>query len=78
MFKVRYGLPFSVFQGLFEKQKGLCAICRCNPAKHTDHDHDHASNRIRGLLCPSCNLALGLMKESLQTLRNAIPYLKRV
>lgn len=73
MFKTRYGAPFSVFENLFRKQKGLCAICRKLPAEHTDHDH--ASGKIRGLLCRRCNWAIGLMKDSPKRLIAAAKYL---
>ncbi|WP_416142000.1 endonuclease domain-containing protein [Escherichia coli] len=31
---------------------------------------------MRGLLCDDCNIALGKMKDNIETLQNAIDYLK--
>ena len=39
-------------------------------------DHCHLKKRTRGLLCASCNMAIGLLKEDLGTLRNAISYVE--
>lgn len=75
MFKSRYGHPFSVFEAIFARQNGLCAICKTGPAKFTDHDH--RTGKIRGLLCPLCNFILGFAKDSILTLRSAISYLKK-
>lgn len=41
----------------YDKCGGRCEIC--SVAKQRLHvDHDHKTNRIRGLLCTACNLAL--------------------
>lgn len=40
-------------------------------------DHNHTTNRFRGLLCVSCNFGIGNLKEDPVILSNAIEYLKR-
>jgi len=60
-----------------ENQGGRCAICR-NPSpggKRLCVDHDHATGRIRGLLCGACNLVLGYARDSEAVLASAIQYL---
>lgn len=75
------GLTLEQYQILLDKQQGKCAICnQASESKrftrlHVDHNHDNGE--IRGLLCSSCNTAIGLLKEDPQVLRNCIEYLKR-
>jgi hypothetical protein len=42
---------------------GKCAICDSRTASLVV-DHCHGSNELRGMLCHSCNVALGYLKES--------------
>lgn len=39
-------------------------------------DHNHATGRIRGLLCNNCNRAIGLLGKSPGRLERALEYLK--
>lgn len=54
-----------------------CSICkrqfRSKRDKHVDHCH--ASGAIRGILCSSCNTAIGKMQDSVVLLQSAISYL---
>jgi len=68
-----YGITQEEFEKLYDRQDGLCAICRVKKASHLDHDHD--SGKIRGLLCGGCNRGLGLFEDSVKNLRSAINYL---
>lgn len=49
----------------FLDQKVLCCI-----------DHNHKTGKVRGLLCQTCNLALGIMRENEFNLARLIAYLK--
>jgi hypothetical protein len=74
--KRKYGLSKQGFLDLLESQEGVCAICRLEMAvPHVDHDHD--SNKVRGLLCFTCNTALGKFHDSTEMLESAINYLKK-
>lgn len=47
------------YEALLEAQGGVCAICGNPPAKRRlSVDHDHATGKVRGLLCFRCNRAL--------------------
>jgi hypothetical protein len=50
-----------------------CDVCD-EPARHVDHDH--ATGRVRGVLCLGCNTALGLVRESPERLRALARYLE--
>jgi hypothetical protein len=71
----KYRLTPEDFDDLVEKQQNKCAICGApEPKFHVDHDHQ--TNKIRGLLCSHCNLMLGHARDNIETLLAAIEYLK--
>lgn len=78
----RYGCTQDQYEGLLKAQDHTCALC---PAKHNDKkrkgrlyvDHCHDSLKIRGLLCHSCNCALGLFKDDTRVLMEAVAYITR-
>lgn len=44
------------YERMLAEQGGVCAICGQRPKTRRLHvDHDHATGRIRGLLCFRCN-----------------------
>lgn len=81
-----FGITLNQYNIMFEKQNGLCAICH-NPEAGIDKrtgklfmfsvDHDHKTGKIRQLLCGACNMALGLMQDSPDRLRNAALYIEK-
>lgn len=79
MLKYNYGITPLDYTRMFEEQSGKCKICGGDNPIHKGHlniDHCHTSNKVRGLLCTSCNLMLGYAKDKIETLENAIKYLK--
>lgn len=78
----QYGLTRETFDSLLAEQGGVCAICRCSDlwSRGGDRgwhiDHDHESGRVRGVLCPYCNLMLGYAKDRPLTLEAAAEYLR--
>lgn len=58
-----------------KRKNGYCEICK----RHCflNKDHCHRTGKRRGKLCLNCNLALGLLKDNLNSLKSAIEYLKR-
>lgn len=69
-----YGMTLKQWIFLFEQQSGRCAICRREKKLHVDHCHK--SQKIRGLLCGSCNRGLGLFGDSPEILLSAERYLR--
>lgn len=60
------------------EQEGLCAICRQpSDGRRLDIDHDHKTDRVRGLLCRKCNLSIGKFEDDPNMLRRAAEYLER-
>ena len=72
--KRRYGITEDDLRVLVERQEGLCAICRSRRARHVDHDH--ATGRVRGILCFRCNGALGQFSENCDWLQRAAEYVE--
>lgn len=70
----------STYEQLFALQNGVCAICKepekCGRYKTLSVDHCHETGAIRGLLCNTCNRAIGLLKDSAAALRAAADYLE--
>ena len=73
--KLEYGLSKEEYNYLINKQEYLCCICKCNIDNGAAVDHCHSSGKIRGILCRQCNSGLGLFKDNIISLQNAIDYL---
>ena len=71
----RYGLSLADYRALQARQGNACAICR-KPARVLCIDHCHITGRVRGLLCPKCNSALGFCDDDPRLLRAALAYLQ--
>lgn len=77
-----YGLTEAQYRALLIAQEGKCAIC-CT-ATITDSirgrlsiDHNHTTNKVRGLLCGLCNKAIGLLRDDPATAQKVVAYLQR-
>jgi hypothetical protein len=77
--KRKYGLTLEQYDAMLAAQGGVCAICHeARPVERTLHvDHDHTTGAIRGLLCFTCNNALGDFRESRELFEAAAAYLDR-
>ena len=77
--KLRYNLDEQTYEALKVQQGNSCKICQ-KPFKTMKTaplvDHDHNTKRIRGLLCRSCNSALGFFKDRIDILEAAMNYLR--
>lgn len=77
--KQNYGITLEQYNQMLEQQNGVCAICGKPEAiknRRLAVDHNHKSNKVRGLLCNHCNTALGKFNDNIITLEKAIDYLK--
>ena len=77
----KYGLTFAEYDRMLIEQNECCATCGATKPggrwKSFAVDHDHVTGRVRGLLCKSCNIALGEVNDDLTTLKNMINYLSK-
>src|SRR5262249_47597434 len=77
-----YGIDLEQFTKLLNQQAGRCLICRYEHQKTSGRskdglvvDHDHVSNKVRGLLCHTCNVGLGMFRDDANLLEAAKRYL---
>ena len=71
----KYGITPEQFDKMSEDQQGSCAICGLKTTLYIDHDH--ATGKVRELLCWNCNVGLGHFRDSQGTLLLAAEYLKK-
>ena len=71
-----WGLTQESYDKMLKKQSNCCAVCKEIFTKTPHIDHDHKTNKIRGLLCSNCNLMLGHAKDSVVRLKNGVLYLE--
>jgi hypothetical protein len=78
--RTSYGITVDDYDRMFKMQRGRCAICgTTDPGqgkKNLCVDHCHKTKVVRGLLCHTCNRALGLLSDSVKVLEKAATYLK--
>jgi hypothetical protein len=81
--KYKYGITIEEYNSLINIQNHICPICTeifdldFKSMKTPCIDHDHKTGKIRGILCRSCNIALGHTKEDIQRLKNLILYIEK-
>lgn len=76
--KYKYGLSEPEFIDLCERQFWRCAICTTSISKGTSNiDHDHATGKVRGILCANCNRGLGAFQDNYKSLLAAGAYLEK-
>lgn len=72
-----YGITLTDYNKLLIEQDYKCKICGNNFGdKQINVDHSHDTGIVRGLLCSSCNVALGHLKDDILRIQNLINYLK--
>ena len=81
-----YGIDNGERLRMLNNQEWCCAICKqeivlqAEPKNTTSNtavvDHIAGTKIVRGMLCSSCNRAIGLLKHSTTNLTNAISYLE--
>lgn len=80
-----FGIMPEDYDRMMEDQDGRCAICdgkqdinkKTGEPRRLGVDHCHATHKIRGLLCVSCNRGLGYFDDKIERLKSAIAYLEK-
>jgi hypothetical protein len=75
----RYGLTPLEYLRLEEASGGVCAVCGQPPSGKRDRlvvDHDHVTNKVRGMVCHPCNSGIGLFQDDPERLRAAAQWVQ--
>src|SRR5260221_6560575 len=62
-----YGITLAQYDSMLIEQGNVCGICGglAGGSSGRFHvDHDHLTNKVRALLCYTCNIGLGSFKDS--------------
>jgi len=77
-----YGIDIVYYEKLLKLQNNRCALCggegfslKAGTAKLV-LDHDHATGKLRGLLCHNCNRALGLLQDNPDVIRKCAEWVE--
>jgi hypothetical protein len=80
VFKTLRGISYEERDQLLVKQGNCCAACGATEPgsqKGWHVDHSHRTGAIRGVLCATCNIALGQVNDSVTRLQQLIDYLRK-
>lgn len=83
--KWRFGATDEQADQIIEQQdNGVCDVCnkpetliRKEGIIRLSVDHNHKTNKIRGVLCSKCNQVLGQVNDSIEILLNLAIYLEK-
>ena len=70
----RYNLNSVEVDWIYFLQEGICANPGCTE-KAGNIDHCHTTNKVRDVLCHSCNISLGQLNEDPQRIAGLIQYI---
>jgi len=73
----KYGLDPVLSKVLSDPANRIAECPLCRQTEQLVLDHDHRTKAVRGLLCSSCNSMLGFANDSIDTLYEAIAYLRK-
>ena len=86
MLRARYGPDaVALYDALYTAQGGACAICGQTESvlqrsggnvNHLAMDHSAITGRVRGLLCFTCNRALGSVGDEIEGVMRFVEYLR--
>jgi NMD protein affecting ribosome stability and mRNA decay len=73
----KYGISGDRFREIIKGQNGKCPICDIILSRTLCVDHNHTTNKVRGIICNNCNFAIGNAGDSPIRLRAMADYLEK-
>jgi hypothetical protein len=79
--KQKYGMTEQTYFATLASQNGKCGICEATESGRKDTpwllvDHSHTTNKVRGLLCQPCNIAVGMIETNNIDLKSIEKWIK--
>ena len=74
---MKFGITAEEYDAMAADGCQICGSEETRPGYSLHVDHCHETGSVRGVLCSSCNLSIGKMKDSPSLLRLAAEYLER-
>lgn len=77
--KKNFGITLTQYDLMLTQQEQRCAICKKHKFEFTRNlavDHSHTTGQIRRLLCYGCNTGIGMLKENIEIMTQALNYIK--
>lgn len=83
-YKKNYNITLQQKEVLLRDQNYKCLVCdqpliKTGRTRKAQIDHSHSTGKVRGILCPRCNLTIGYIEEALtrnpEVLIRAVKYL---
>ena len=74
----RYGITLNEYCQLLTVQNGRCLLCGINQDDLNYPlyvDHNHKTNKVRGLLCSKCNFKVGWIESNQDELDTVLNYI---
>ena len=75
LLKRKYKITPEERAAMIEEQQGLCEICGVFQGEKLEIDHNHATGKVRAMLCHLCNTGLGMFQDDYELLSVARSYL---
>lgn len=76
-YKCLYGITLRQHKLMYADQNGCCALCSILVSYgDMKTDHNHVTDKVRGLLCNKCNAGLGMLGDNIEGLQAALKYLR--
>lgn len=72
--KHQYGISLEEYHDCMSTSD-VCEVCGTDD--RLCYDHDHTTGEFRGVLCRQCNVSIGGLGDTLESLEKAVSYLKK-
>ncbi len=73
-----HDLSYAEYIEIAAKQNHKCSLCDRNLSEvKINIDHDHSTGEVRGILCKGCNISLGTIEKSLDSVQSQLEFIER-